>query len=95
MKILEYLTGITPEWEKGWEKETVTMIEGINNRHSGKGTYDSGFRREEVERLRTKREQGFLEAKRQRVIGALGQWIPIAISVVALVVSIVALYRTW
>lgn len=84
-----YLAGITSEWQKEWENQTAEMMEAVNNRHAGQGTYTSGFRSKEVERLLTKREREFEEEKRRRAVAALVQWVPIIIAFVALGVSTV------
>ena len=89
-----YLVGVTSNWQKEWEDQTAEMIEAVNNRHAGKGTYHSGFRLKEIERLRTRRKREFEEGKRKRAVATLVQWVPILISFIALIVSLVALYRT-
>lgn len=93
-KVFSYLTGMTSGWQEGWEKQTAEMIEAVNNKHAGKGTFSSGFRLKEIEKLHTRRNNDFEEQKRQRVITALAQWVPITISLLALIISLVALFRT-
>jgi len=70
------------------------MMEEINNRHAEKGTFNSTFKETEAERLLTRRSRELNEEIRKRYVSTVTNWVPIAMSTLALVVSLIALYRS-
>lgn len=95
-QFVRLLIGRNGYWRRRWGLETEEGLEEIDNDCNERGLFWSGLRGKERRRYEAKRAAEFKDEERRRLLEGLGvipSWLSLFLSVLALIVSIVALLK--
>lgn len=91
------LLGLDQDWKKQWDEETIDGEREINEDHNKRGTFHSGIRTRDIDRYKMRRLQQKEDETRKRLLEGLNllpSWLALVFSILSLVVSVVALYKS-
>lgn len=95
-KWLKVLLGFNEEWKRQFDTDTDFKVEKLGDKWATKGLYQSGRAKREINNFKAQRQREKQDEERKRLIeglSAIPPWLTLVLSLIAIVISIIALTR--